>query len=177
MKHLFNTSNSPDPYAVLATFFGREDMAYYRRVLQGALCYVHLPKVYMEVTPSSLIATLNDLAELIDIAYNISNDYKRSEVIVDTAEIDSDNTSFETFNRDYFPLFLSEKELRNPYKVLKKFFRIQTPEQWKKDLYTILDFALCRSDEGCELNTLFTYVQLVKFLEALYLIDARTRKV
>lgn len=171
MNHLFNTSNSPDPYAALATFFSRSDVPYYRKVLQGALCYVHLPKVYMEVTPSSLIATLNDLAKLIDIVYVISNDYKRSEVIVDYADIQPDSISFETFNRKDLPRYLSEKEFRNPYKVLKKFFRIQTPKQWKKDLYTILDFALCRSDEGCELNTLFMYIQLVKVLEAMCVID------
>ena len=129
MKHLFLKSNSQDPYAVLDDFFGREDMAYYCKVLQGALSHIHLPKVYLDVTPSSLMATLNDIAELIDAAFVIFNDFRRGEVIQDSADIPKKDALFTTFDCNSFSGFLSEKEFKKPYKVLKKFFLIQTAEQ------------------------------------------------
>jgi hypothetical protein len=46
-----------------------------------------------------------------------------------------------TLIRDYYPRYLSVREFINPYLVFEKFFKYRDLEEWKDDLYEVVEYA------------------------------------
>jgi hypothetical protein len=169
-----------DPYQVIAEFFSAADLNSNRKIIKDLLFAANSEKIYNKDAPGDLLFHMKLFESLINAAYLINQEKKKSPLEIQNYEMfnpnlyrgwDKDSTDW-----DFLPRTLSLKEYKNPYVVFKRFFKFMDLPSWKKDLQEILDYALVKDslfEAGVFINCLSIYLYLTKLIEAAHVIDAR----
>jgi hypothetical protein len=169
-----------DPYQVIAEFFTAADLNSNRKIIKDLLFAANSGKVYNKDSPGDLLFHMKLFESLINAAYLINQERKKSPLEISNYELfnpnlyrgwDRDSTDW-----DFLPHTLSLKEYKNPYGVFKRFFKFMDLPSWKRDLQEILDYALVKDslfEAGVFIDCLPIYLHLTKLIEAAHLIDVR----
>lgn len=160
-----------DPYQILAELFSVADLPTHRKTIKDLVQAASTSRIWRRENPGDLLHYIKLYESVIDAAYLINKDKRKTEIINPKLEMGWDSGSS---GWDSFPRHLSFKEFSNPYLVFKRFFKYLPLYQWKKELRYLLDYALTRPslfEAGIEMDTLSTYIHLTKLIEAAHLID------
>jgi hypothetical protein len=169
-----------DPYQVIADFFCAADLNAHRKIIKDLLSAASSEKIYNKDSPGDLLFHMKLYESIINAAYLINQEKKKSPLEISNYELFNPNL-FRGWGRDitdwdFLPRTLSLKEYKNPYVVLKRFFKFMDLETWKRNLQEILEFALGKDslfETGVYIDCLSIYLQMTKLIEAVHLIDVR----
>jgi hypothetical protein len=169
-----------DPYQVIAEFFSAADLNSNRKIIKDLLFAANSEKIYNKDSPGDLLFHMKLFESLINAAYLINQEKKKSPLEIPNYELfnpnlyrgwDKDSTDW-----DFLPRTLSLKEYKDPYVVFKRFFKFMDLLTWKKDLQEVLDYALVKDslfEAGVFIDCLSIYLHMTKLIEAAHLIDVR----
>jgi hypothetical protein len=169
-----------DPYQIIAEFFSAADLNSNRKIIKDVLFAANSEKIYKKDTPGDLLFHFKLFESLINAAYLINQEKKKSPLEISNYELFNPNLfrgwDKDSSDWDFLPRTLSLKEYRNPYVVFKRFFRFMDLSAWKKELCDILEYALGKDslfEAGVNIDYLSIYLYMTKLIEAAHLIDAR----
>ena len=170
-----------DPYQIFAEFFSSADVASHKKTVDDSLRAASSRRIFDKRNPGDLLFSLGLLESIINAAYILNKEKKKSPLSIEASNMFDPNLfrgwlGGDLTDWDYFPRMLSWKEFKNPYVVLKKFFKFRSLMDWKTDLRTIAEYALVKtslSEAGIDMDILSIYFFLNKLIEAVHLIDVR----
>jgi hypothetical protein len=169
-----------DPYQVIAGFFSAADVVSHKKSIKNAIIAACSDQICNKKDPSGLMWHFELLESVINAAFIINKEKKQSPLSINNNDLFNPNL-FCGWDRgltawDFFPRALSLKEYIDPYLVFKRFFKLLTLSEWKRELKDILDHALgitSFAEAGIDFNCLPIYLNLTKLIEAVHLIDVR----
>jgi hypothetical protein len=177
---IWHKNEITDPYQTIAEFFTAADLVYYRKTIKDALNAACSDKVWNKTSPGDLLWFFERLESVINAAYLINKDKKKSPLSIGKEDVFNPNLycswHADQAEWDFFPRSLSLKEYIDPYLAFKKFFNYLTLPEWKDELHDLMEFALGKTSfsEACvDFDTLTIYFHLTKLVEAAHLIDVR----
>lgn len=169
-----------DPYQVIAEFFSAADVVSHKKTIKAAISAAGSDRICNKQNPGDLLYDFKLLESVINAAYLIDKEKKKSPLRIDNDNVFNPNLFCGWHNGltqwDYLPRMLSFKEYINPYLVFKRVFKFMPLIEWKRELNDILEYALARNsfwDAGIDFNTLPIFTHLTKLVEAVHLIDVR----
>jgi len=169
-----------DPYQVLAEFFSAANVALRRKRIKEVLIAAGSNQIWRKDNPGDLLCDFKALESIINAAYLINKEKKKSPLDIATYDLFNKNLycglHAGSAEWDFFPRSLSLKEYINPYLTFKRFFKYLRLAEWKQELSNLLDYALVNtslSEAGIDVDVLSIYFHLTKLIEAAHLIDVR----
>jgi len=169
-----------DPNQIIAEFFSAADLAANRKIIHSLLLAANSTKIYNKDAPGDLLFHMRLFESLIDAAYLINQEKRKSPLEISKYELFNPNLfrgwGRDTSDWDFIPHSLSLKEYTNPYVAFKRFFKFKELPKWKNDLQEILNYALGKDslfEAGIYIDCLSIYLHLTKLIEAVHLIDVR----
>lgn len=169
-----------DPDQIIAEFFSAAGPAANRKIIRNLLFAANSTKMYNKDTPGDLLFHMRLFESLINAAYMINQQKRKSPLEISNYELFNPNLfrgwGRDTTDWDFIPHSLSLKEYTDPYVVFKRFFKFKELPKWKGDLQEILSYALGKDslfEAGVYIDCLSIYLHLTKLIEAAHLIDVR----
>jgi hypothetical protein len=169
-----------DPYQIFAEYFSGADLVSQKKTVKTALNAAGSNHIWNKRNPGDLIYSFGQLESVINAAYLINKEKKKSPLSIENDSLHDPNLYRGWIGGltdwDYFPRILSLKQYKDPYVVFKRFFKSQSLAEWKSDLRAISEYALVMtslSETGIHMDTLAVYIYLTKLIEAAHLIDVR----
>lgn len=170
-----------DPYQIFAEFFSAADVVSHKKTVDDAIRAASSGRIYDKRNPGDLLFSFGLLESIINAAYLLNKEKKKGPLLIEVNNVFDPNLfrgwlGGDLTDWDYFPRMLSLKEYKNPYVVLKRFFKFQNLADWKTDLRTIAEYALVKtsmSEASMDMDILSIYLLLSKLIEAVHLIDVR----
>lgn len=169
-----------DPYQTIAEFFDAANVVSHKQNIKNAIKAAWSDRICNKKNPGVLLHHFKLLESVINAAYLINNEKKKSPLSIGKDDVFNPNLfcgrNDGLTKMDYFPRMLSLKEYVNPYVVFKRFFKFKPLTEWKQELNDIVEFALIETsfwDVGIEFNTLQIFLHLTKLVEAVHLVDVR----
>jgi len=165
-----------DPYQVFAEVFSTNDIAHLRGFIKKILHYSEAQKVYAKEPPCDVLLSMKLIRSLIKAAHMLK---EKKNGPIDVSEHDAFNKNYycshyQSSNEwEQLPRFLSMKEFCNPYRVFKKIFKYQSPDEWLHDWEELVDCALSQCSGELNLEMIAVYTHLCKLVEATHLINVR----
>lgn len=186
MKHdylessLWYREKIKDPYQIIAELFSVADLSSHRKTIKELIQAASTSGIWRRNNPGDLLHYIKLYESLINAAYLINKEIRKTGVIIGQIDILGPNLQAVWLSGssgwDTFPRLLSFKEIVNPYLVFKRFFKYLPISQWKQELQYLLDYALIKPslfEAGIEIDSLSTYINLTKLIEAAHLIYVR----
>jgi hypothetical protein len=175
---IWYTQEITDPYQVIAEFFFAGNVGSFRKGIKKAVLAAFSDKTYSRKNPGTLLWEFERIESVINAAYLINQENKKSPIIVDNHNLLNKNLYFgwevDLTEWDFLPRVLSLKEYKDPYLAFKRFFKFKELADWKSDLHDIVDYALIRDSLiSSDVDGFSIYFYLVKLVEAAHLIDVR----
>lgn len=167
-----------DPYSVIAEVFSAADIQSYRRFVTDILLYSSSKKLYQKERFGGIMYYLDRLSCLLEAGFAIRKQVKKCHL--DVRNEDLLNRHFYSLSEATenawagFPRSLTRADFFDPYKALKKVFKVRNPDTWSFVLKEMADFACGYYWEATpDNNTLEVYLSISKLLEATHLIYVR----
>lgn len=157
------------PTEVIAELFSLAAVFHFRNMIGKLLYYAGEDRIFRQRSPADVLLYMKAIRSLIKAAHALK-DKKQSPVT---------NLPLSTEPQAWreFPRFLSPKEVRDPYRVFRKFFKYQSVEQWVKDWEELVEAALSRNRGDLDVNPVAAYRWLVKLVEAAHLVSPQRQGV
>lgn len=179
-----------NPYTVINEFLTGRDLHINHWYISHWMFSVNSERGWYKEVPCMLLAFYEEILALIEAVWLIQKeDNSDKDADLSSKEVDisefmdiemKKKPSDEHFAFEYFPRFLTRKEYLNPYKVLTKFFKVYTLEQWKQELHSALHVALSEcnlEDSGYSIDVLKIKTCLDKLVDACRIISIREEEV
>jgi len=101
-----------DPYQIIAEFFAAADIASHRKTIKGVLRAVYSNRIWRKESPSDLLYDFKLFESVINAAYLINKEDKKSELTIGHKDMFNPNLYVgwhaNSTEWDYFPRLLSE---------------------------------------------------------------------
>ncbi|MEC5143121.1 hypothetical protein [Chitinophaga sp. 212800010-3] len=166
-----------DPFQVIAEAFSFAEISFYRKLITRVLHAASSEKVYSKCSPSNLLFEMKMLESVINAAYLIYKERRKSPLLISSADLQNRNlyyTGRPGTEYDDMPKSLSQKEFMNPYLVFKRSFKRLPLDKLKGQIEEIVEYSLsAHAYDDIEIDCLSLYLQLNKIVEAAHLIDVR----
>lgn len=166
-----------DPFQVIAEAFTFAEISFYRKLITRVLHAASTEKVYSKCSPSNLLFEMKMLESVVNAAYLIYRQKRKSPLLISSADLQNKNLYFTGragTEYDDMPKALSQKEFMNPYLVFKRSFKRLSLDKLKEQMEEIVEYSLSIHTYDAEkVNSVSLYLQLTKIVEAAHLIDVR----
>src|SRR6185503_19627351 len=162
-----------DPNQIIAEFFSAAGLSDNRKIIHNLLLAANSTKMYNKDAPGDLLFHMRLFESLINAAYLINQEKRKSPLEIPNYGLFNPNLyrgwGKDTTDWDFLPRTLSLKEYKNPYVVIKRFFKFLSLEEWKRQLNDILEYALGKDtlfEAGVYIDSLSIYLHMTKLIEA-----------
>jgi hypothetical protein len=177
-----------NPYNVIGDFFQAGSLKEYRKYISSMLKAAHADYYWTKDDPATLLDFHQNMERLIEAVFvinsNPANRQNNKSILTDQDALKRETIdpllygggNARLTNRDYFPRYLSQKEVINPYCVFDKLFKYHNLPAWRYKLYELLYYALISDGTdaaGVEMDYLTIYILLQKLVESAHLIAIR----
>lgn len=165
------------PRQVIAHCFSTEDIGSFRRSIRQVLLSAASAKVHRKNDPSTIWRQFKMITSVVMAARQMHPPKQKDALQVTEEQFLDSRLYAKPYSAcpewDYLPRTLNAAEYKNPFLVLKRFFKTHDVAQWKTTIDDVLDYAFARYTDQCDLNLLQLFLQLTKLMEAAHLIDVR----
>ena len=159
-----------DSELILENLFQQSQIATFRKSIQAILHAANSGNVYKDTMPEQALSEFKQLKTLVNIAWNLHLN-KLEQIRLNSGRQVQVPESWDSFTRQ-----LSFYEYLNPAIILEEFFRYQSRKEWKDQLNCIFEYAkgkMSLAEAGLDLDLLSIYFNLIRLLEAIYIIHRK----